>query len=87
MLASAVQLGRLLWSYPHVWRKVMEAARSAGIGKLSPHDLRHSYRSWLGDSGAAPEMQKLLMRHSDIRTTMNLYGRRCRRLVSPAGLN
>jgi integrase len=80
MFASPAQLGRLPWSYPHVWRKVMEAARDAGIGKLSPHDLRHSYRAWLDDSGAPPTMQQLLMRHSDIRTTMS-YGKR--RRVTP----
>jgi len=77
MFASPVQLGRLPWSYPHVWRKVSEAARDAGIGKLSPHDLRHTCRAWLDDTGAAPTMQQLLMRHADIRTTMS-YGKRRR---------
>ena len=46
MFASPVQLGRLPWSYPHLWRKVSEAARDAGIGKLSLHDLRHTCRAW-----------------------------------------
>jgi integrase len=77
IFASPVQLGRLPWSYPHVWRKVSEAAREAGIGKLSPHDLRHTCRAWLDDTGAAPTMQQLLMRHADIRTTMR-YGKRRR---------
>lgn len=74
MFASPVQLGRLPWSYPHVWKKVMEAAKAAGIGKLSPHDLRHTYRAWLNESGAPPTTQQLMMRHADIRTTMN-YGK------------
>jgi len=38
-------------------------------GKLSPHDLRHTCRAWLDDTGAAPTMQHLLMRHADIRST------------------
>jgi integrase len=33
-----------------------------------------SYRSWLDAVGTAVAVQQKLMRHSDIRTTMNLYG-------------
>jgi integrase len=46
----------------------------AGIGKLGTHSLRHSYRSWLDAVGTAVAVQQKLMRHSDIRTTMNIYG-------------
>ena len=38
------------------------------------HSLRHSYRSWLDAVGTAIAVQQKLMRHSDIRTTMNIYG-------------
>ena len=42
--------------------------------KLPTHTLRHSYRSWLDAVGTPIAVQQKLVRHSDIRTTMNLYG-------------
>jgi integrase len=45
-----------------------------GIGKLGTHSLRHSYRSWLDAVGTAIAVQQKLMRHSDICTTLNVYG-------------
>lgn len=74
LFASPVQLGRLPWSYPHLLRTFHNAAKSAGIGKLPTHTLRHSYRSWLDAMGTPISVQQKLMRHTDIRTTMNLYG-------------
>ena len=41
VIASPAQLGRLPWSYPHVWRKFPDAALCAGIGKLDAHDASH----------------------------------------------
>jgi len=74
MFASPVQLGRLPWSYDQVWRMYQKAARKAGIGGLGTHSLRHTYRSWLDSVGTPVGVQQKLMRHSDIRTTMNVYG-------------
>jgi len=74
LFASPVQLGRLPWSYPYILRLFHKAANSAGIGKLPTHTLRHSYRSWLDAVGTPIAVQQKLMRHTDIRTTMNLYG-------------
>jgi integrase len=74
LFASPVQLGRLPWSYPHILRRFHKAAGSAGIGKVPTHTLRHSYRSWLDAVGTSIAVQQKLMRHSDIRTTMNIYG-------------
>jgi integrase len=74
LFASPVQLGRLPWSYPQVSRVFHRAAKSAGIGELPTHTLRHSYRSWLDAVGTPIAVQQKLMRHTDIRTTMNLYG-------------
>jgi integrase len=74
MFASPVQLGALPWSYPWVWRVFQKAASEAGVGKLGTHTLRHSYRSWLDAIGTTIAVQQKLMRHSDIRTTMNTYG-------------
>jgi integrase len=49
-------------------------ARKAGIGGLGTHSLRHTYRSWLDAVGTPIAVQQKLMRHADIRTTMNIYG-------------
>ena len=39
------------------------------------HTFRHSYWSWLDDTGAPLTVQKELMRHASIQTTMNIYGK------------
>jgi integrase len=74
MFASPVKLGRQPWSYDQVWRSFLRAAESAGIGKVGTHTMRHTYRSWLDAVGTPIAVQQKLMRHSDIRTTMNTYG-------------
>jgi integrase len=74
VFASPVKLGRLPWSYPSVWLVFQKAARDAGIGKLGTHAMRHSYRSWLDAVGTPIAVQQKLMRHADIRTTLNVYG-------------
>jgi integrase len=50
----------------------MNAGLWEGIGW---HTFRHSYRSWLDDRGAPMSVQKELMRHASIQTTMNVYGK------------
>jgi integrase len=74
IFASPVQLGRLPVSYPAVWQAFQKAAVKSGIGKPGTHSLRQSYRSWLDAVGTAIAAQQKLMRHSDVRTTMNIYG-------------
>jgi integrase len=74
IFASPVQYGRLPWSYDQVWRVYQKAASKAGIGRLGTHALRHTYRSWLDAVGTPLAVQQKLMRHADIRTTMNIYG-------------
>jgi len=59
---------------PRVWSAFQKAASDAGIGKLGTHAMRHSYRSWLDAVGTPVAVQQKLMRHADIRTTMNTYG-------------
>ena len=47
------------------------AGKYDGVGW---HTFRHTYRSWLDDSGAPMGVQQKLMRHAQISTTMNVYG-------------
>jgi len=74
IFASPLKIGRLPYSYTGVWRELQRAAEAAGIGKLGTHAFRHTYRSWLDAVGTPIAVQQKLMRHSDIRTTMNIYG-------------
>jgi len=74
IFASPSKLGRLPYSYTGFWRELERAATAAGIGHLGTHAFRHTYRSWLDAVGTPIAVQQKLMRHSDIRTTMNIYG-------------
>lgn len=74
MFASPIKLGRQPWSYPRIWQVFQEASAAARVGKLGTHTMRHSYRSWLDAVGTGVAVQQKLMRHADIRTTMNVYG-------------
>jgi hypothetical protein len=63
----------------HAWsaqnQVLAPAGRRAKIGDVGWHDLRHSYRTWLDQTGAPLGVQKDLMRHASITTTMDIYGR------------
>jgi integrase len=74
VFASPARLGRQPWSNDQVWRSFLSAAAAAGIGRLGTHSMRHTYRSWLDAAGTTVAVQQKLMRHGDIRTTMNVYG-------------
>jgi len=74
MFASPVQIGRLPFSYAGVWQALRKAAAKAEIGHVSSHVFRHTHRTWLDSVGTPVGVQQRLMRHSDIRTTMNVYG-------------
>lgn len=45
-----------------------------GFTGLGWHTFRHAYRTLLGDTGAPIGVQQKLMRHSNVATTMNVYG-------------
>jgi integrase len=74
VFASPSKIGRLPWSYNQTWRAYQSAAKAAGLGGFGTHTLRHTFRSWLDSVGTPTGVQQRLMRHSDIRTTMNIYG-------------
>jgi len=74
VFGSPAQLGRLPWSADSVNDAYVRAAAEANIGHVSSHSMRHSYRSWLDAVGTSIAVQQKLMRHADVRTTMNIYG-------------
>ena len=48
-----------------------KALEKAGINKnIRIHDLRHTYASWLVQSGAPKQMVQLLLAHKQIETTL-----------------
>jgi len=72
IFASPIKLGRLPYSYTGVWRELQRAAEAAKIGHLGTHSFRHTHRSWLDAVGTSIAVQQKMMRHADIRTTMNI---------------
>jgi integrase len=74
IFASPVKIGRLPYSYTGVWRELDRASKAAHLDHMGTHTFRHSYRMWIDAIGTPVGVQQKLMRHSDIRTTMNIYG-------------
>jgi integrase len=74
LFASPVSIGRLPYSYTGVKQEVARASKAAGIGHVTTHAFRHTYRSWLDAVRTPIAVQQKMMRHTDIRTTMNVYG-------------
>lgn len=76
VFASPYVAGRMPW-YP--WgverRHIIPAGIRCGIGRIGWHTFRHTFRTLLDETGAPMKVQQELMRHADIRTTMNVYGK------------
>jgi integrase len=86
VFASPFKLGRLPYSYTGTRRQLERASKAAGIGHISSHAFRHTYRSWLDAVKTPIAVQQKMMRHTDIRTTMNVYGDVVTDEMSTAGL-
>ena len=57
-------------------KHIRGAARAAAIkSQVGWKTFRHSFRSWLDQTDAPIGVQRELMRHASIQTTMNVYGR------------
>jgi integrase len=57
-------------------KHIRPAAKAAGIdARVGWKTFRHSFRSWLDQTEAPIGVQRELMRHASIQTTMNVYGR------------
>ena len=60
------------WNLQH--HKLRPAAQRAGLGDgIGWHTFRHSYASLLRANGEDLKVQQELLRHADIRTTMDIY--------------
>jgi integrase len=58
-----------------IQRQVLKPkGKEIGILGLGWHTFRHTYRSLLDETGAPIGVQQKLMRHSNVSTTMNVYG-------------
>ena len=70
------ETGKPYWQDDICKDHIQPAAHKAGLGRnLGWHTFRHTYRTWLDSTGAPVSMQRELMRHASIQTTMNVYGR------------
>ncbi len=73
--------GEFVFDVPSNFTRVFDAdLAAAGIPKtdrqgrtLDVHCLRHTFATLLARSGVSPSVAQKLMRHSDIRLTMNIY--------------
>jgi integrase len=74
IFAAPAHIGRLPWSADSLNDAYRKAGKATGVFNVSTHTMRHTYRSWLDAVGTPIAVQQKLMRHADIRTTMNVYG-------------
>jgi integrase len=56
-------------------RHLAPLAPKVGVPRLGWHTFRHTFRSWLDAVGTAVGVQQKMMRHADVATTMNVYGK------------
>ena len=56
-------------------KHIRPAGEKVGLKSVGWHSFRHSYRGMLDDTGANTGTQQGLMRHANVSTTMNIYGR------------
>jgi integrase len=62
------------WAHHIQQEKIAPAAVKAGLGHgIGWHTFRHAYSSMLRHLGVDLKVQQELLRHADIRTTMNTY--------------
>lgn len=86
LLATAERLAARrdhVWCFPEVTgasgyqivrRTLHRIARDLGLRPLSPKAFRHTFGSTLIARGESPESVRRMMGHSDLRTTISIYG-------------
>ena len=73
-LFANLDTGRPFHASPLQQDHIRPAGRALGIVGLGWHTFRHTYRTMIDDLGTPTGVQQKLMRHADVRTTMNIYG-------------
>jgi integrase len=61
------------WAHHIQQERIAPAGRKAKLGRIGWHTFRHTYSSMLRHLGVDVKVQQELLRHADIRTTMNTY--------------
>ncbi len=76
VFASPWKAGELPYNASKIQSNILrQAGKDIGLTfSLGWHTFRHTYRAFLRQSGAAMDVQRDLMRHADIQTTMQTYG-------------
>jgi len=67
------ETGRPFWPSRVQEHWLVPAAEKAGLGRIGWHTFRHSHSTLLHALGVDLKVQQELLRHADIRTTMNIY--------------
>jgi integrase len=65
--------GKVRWPESMLHDHIKPAAAKAGIGNIGWHSFRHTYSTLLHALGTTPAVQKEMLRHANIQTTLNVY--------------
>ena len=65
--------GRPWWPWTIQRNYLLPAGIKAGLGRIGWHTFRHSYSTMLRALRVDVKVQQELLRHADIRTTLNIY--------------
>jgi len=65
--------GRPWWPWTIQRNHLLPAGIKAGLGRIGWHTFRHSYSTLLRALRVDVKVQQELLRHADIRTTLNIY--------------
>jgi integrase len=69
----AGESGKPRWPETMLADYLKPAAVRAGIGRIGWHTFRHTYSTLLHSLGTTPAVQKELLRHANVQTTLNVY--------------
>ena len=75
LFPSPYGTGRPRWPWTIQRDHLLPAGLRAGLGPIGWHSFRHSYSTLLRSLQVDLKVQQELLRHADIRTTMNIYTR------------
>jgi site-specific recombinase XerD len=72
---SAVFIGRRGPLTPNgIYLLLKRVAKQAGVSRFNPHAFRHGFVSYALKNGSNPKVLQEILGHSDVRTTLMIYG-------------